>query len=79
MAKESMKAREVKRAKLVAKYAKKKAELKAAGDYEGLQLLPKNASTTVARSPVVRKATCVSSVFHVFSSAKWLLPVSSPV
>ena len=27
-----MKAREVKRAKLVAKYAKKKAELKAAGD-----------------------------------------------
>ncbi|MEZ3560999.1 MULTISPECIES: 30S ribosomal protein S14 [Duncaniella] len=45
MAKESMKAREVKRAKLVAKYAKKKAELKAAGDYEALQFLPKNAST----------------------------------
>ena len=44
MAKESMKARELKRAKLVAKYAKKKAELKAAGDYEALQLLPKNAS-----------------------------------
>ena len=44
MAKESMKAREVKRAKLVAKYDKKKAELKAAGDYEALQLLPKNAS-----------------------------------
>lgn len=44
MAKESMKAREVKRAKLVARYAKKKAELKAAGDYEALQLLPKNAS-----------------------------------
>ena len=44
MAKESMKAREVKRAKLVAKYAKKKAELKATGDYEALQLLPKNAS-----------------------------------
>ena len=44
MAKDSMKAREVKRAKLVAKYAKKKAELKAAGDYEALQLLPKNAS-----------------------------------
>ena len=43
MAKESMKAREVKRAKLVAKYAKKKAELKAAGDYEALQALPKNA------------------------------------
>ena len=43
MAKESMKAREVKRAKLVAKYAAKKAALKAAGDYEALQLLPKNA------------------------------------
>ena len=37
-----MKAREVKRAKLVAKYAKKRAELKAAGDYEALQALPKN-------------------------------------
>ena len=43
MAKESMKAREVKRAKLVAKYAKQRAELKAAGDYEALQALPKNA------------------------------------
>ena len=43
MAKESMKAREVKRAKLVDKYAKKRAELKAAGDYEALQALPKNA------------------------------------
>ena len=44
MAKESMKAREVKRAKLVAKYAEKRAKLKAEGDYEGLQKLPKNAS-----------------------------------
>ena len=44
MAKESMKAREVKRAKCVERYAKKRAELKAAGDYEGLQKLPKNAS-----------------------------------
>ncbi len=44
MAKESIKAREVKRAKLVAKYAAKRAELKANGDYEGLQKLPKNAS-----------------------------------
>ena len=35
MAKESMKAREVKRAKLVAKYAAKRAELKAAGDQIG--------------------------------------------
>ena len=37
MAKESMKAREVKRAKLVAKYAEKRKALKEAGDYEGLQ------------------------------------------
>jgi small subunit ribosomal protein S14 len=44
MAKESMKAREVKRAKLVAKYASKRAELIAKGDYIGLQKLPKNAS-----------------------------------
>ncbi|HHU57288.1 30S ribosomal protein S14 [Geofilum rhodophaeum] len=44
MAKESMKAREVKRAKLVARYAEKRARLKAEGDYEGLQKLPKNAS-----------------------------------
>ncbi|MCD6112280.1 MAG: 30S ribosomal protein S14 [Bacteroidales bacterium] len=44
MAKESMKAREVKRQKLVDKYAAKRAELKAAGDYVGLQKLPKNSS-----------------------------------
>lgn len=44
MAKESMKARELKRRKLVEKYAEKRAALKAAGDYEGLQKLPKNAS-----------------------------------
>ena len=39
MAKESMKAREVKRAKLVAKYAAKRAQLKAEGNYEALQSL----------------------------------------
>ncbi|MCY4562514.1 MAG: 30S ribosomal protein S14 [Flavobacteriaceae bacterium] len=44
MAKESMKAREVKRAKVVARYAEKRAELKKAGDYEALQKLPRNAS-----------------------------------
>ncbi len=44
MAKESMKARELKRQRLVEKYAEKRAALKAAGDYEGLQKLPKNAS-----------------------------------
>ena len=44
MAKESMKARERKRQKMVKKYAAKRAALKEAGDYEGLQKLPKNAS-----------------------------------
>jgi small subunit ribosomal protein S14 len=44
MAKESMIAREVKRAKLVEKYAEKRAQLKADGDWEGLQKLPKNSS-----------------------------------
>ncbi|GAB4315385.1 MAG: 30S ribosomal protein S14 [Bacteroidales bacterium] len=44
MAKESMKAREVKRRRLVEKYAEKRAALKAAGDYEALQRLPKNSS-----------------------------------
>lgn len=44
MAKESMKAREVKRAKLVAKYAEKRARLLEEGDYAGLQKLPRNAS-----------------------------------
>lgn len=44
MAKESMKAREVKRAKMVAKYAAKREKLKAEGDYESLQEIPKNAS-----------------------------------
>ena len=39
-----MKARVRKRAKMVAKYAEKRAALKAAGDYEGLQKLPKNSS-----------------------------------
>jgi small subunit ribosomal protein S14 len=44
MAKESMKAREVKRAKLVAKYAEKRAKLKAEGDYQALSLLPRNSN-----------------------------------
>jgi small subunit ribosomal protein S14 len=44
MAKEGVKAREIKRQKLVAKYADKRAALKAAGDFEGLDKLPKNSS-----------------------------------
>jgi len=44
MAKESIKAREIKRKKLVDKYAAKRKELKEKGDYIGLQKIPKNAS-----------------------------------
>lgn len=44
MAKESMKAREVKRLKMVEKFAAKKEALKAAGDFTALQKIPKNAS-----------------------------------
>jgi len=44
MAKESIKARQRKREVMVAKYAEKRAALKAAGDYQALDLLPKNAS-----------------------------------
>jgi small subunit ribosomal protein S14 len=44
MAKESLKAREVKRQKLVEKYAEKRAKLKAEGDYVGLSRLPRNSN-----------------------------------
>jgi small subunit ribosomal protein S14 len=44
MAKESVKARQRKREAMVARFADKRAALKAAGDYKALDLLPKNAS-----------------------------------
>jgi small subunit ribosomal protein S14 len=44
MAKKSVIARNEKRRKISAKYAKIRAELKESGDYEALQRLPKNAS-----------------------------------
>jgi small subunit ribosomal protein S14 len=44
MAKESIKAREVKRNKLVAKFAEKRKQLKAEGNWEELQKLPRNSS-----------------------------------
>jgi len=55
MAKTSQIARNEKRIKLVAKYADKRAALKAAGDWEGLQKLPKNSS------PVRVKNRCAVS------------------
>lgn len=44
MAKESMKARERKRERMVDQYAAKRAALKEAGDYQALARLPKNSS-----------------------------------
>lgn len=44
MAKKSIEARQNKREKMVARYAEKRAALKAAGDYAALDQLPKNAS-----------------------------------
>lgn len=44
MAKKSIIARENKRAKLVAKYADLRAKLKAEGDWDALDKLPKNSS-----------------------------------
>lgn len=46
MAKKSIIARDKKRIKMIEKYAEKRAELKAAGDFEGLHLLPRNSSPT---------------------------------
>jgi small subunit ribosomal protein S14 len=46
MARKSNVARDAKRIKMIDKYAEKRAELKAAGDYEGLHLLPRNSSPT---------------------------------
>ena len=50
MAKESMKAREVKRKKLVEKYAAKREELKKAGDYDAVQKLPRNSCKVRVRN-----------------------------
>jgi small subunit ribosomal protein S14 len=46
MAKESVKARQRKRERMVAQYAERRAALKAAGDYAGLDKLPRNSSPT---------------------------------
>jgi len=45
MAKESVKARQRKREKMVAQYAEKRAALKAAGEWQTLDQLPKNSSS----------------------------------
>lgn len=46
MAKKSIIARDLKRQKMIQKYAAKRAELKELGDQEGLAKLPRNSSPT---------------------------------
>lgn len=46
MAKKSIVARDKKRQAMITKYADKRAELKAAGDFEALHKLPRNSSPT---------------------------------
>lgn len=55
MARSSNIARDAKRLKMHSRYAAKRAELKAAGDYEGLSRLPRNSS------PTRRKNRCVET------------------
>lgn len=55
MAKKSVLARDAKRNKMIDKYAAKRAELKAAGDLEGLAMLPRNSS------PSRRKNRCIET------------------
>ncbi len=50
MAKESMKARDRKRAKMVAKYAEKRAQLKKEGKWDELDRLPRNSSPIRVRN-----------------------------
>lgn len=55
MAKKSIIARDLKRQKMYAKYAAKRAELKELGDMDGLHKLPRNSS------PTRRKNRCIES------------------
>jgi small subunit ribosomal protein S14 len=72
MARKSVIARNEKRKKLVAKYEDKRQALKEAGDYEGLQKLPRNSSPTrvVNRCSVTGRSRAVYRKYgltrHVF-------------
>lgn len=50
MARKSLIARDKKRQQMIQKYAKKRAELKAKGDQEGLAKLPKNSSPSRSKN-----------------------------
>lgn len=72
MARKSVVARNEKRKRLVAKYEDKRAALKEAGDWEGLQKLPRNSSPTrvVNRCSVTGRSRAVYRKYgltrHVF-------------
>lgn len=55
MAKKSIVLRDEKRKKMIDKYAVRRAEMKQAGDYVGLHLLPRNSS------PTRKKNRCVET------------------
>ncbi|QQS26587.1 30S ribosomal protein S14 [bacterium] len=50
MARKALVQRELKRAKLAEKYAARRAEMKAAGDFEGLAKLPRNSNPNRQRN-----------------------------
>lgn len=53
MAKKSALARDLKRKNMIAKYAAKRAELKAQGDQDAIQKLPRNSSPTRSKNRCV--------------------------
>jgi small subunit ribosomal protein S14 len=67
MAKTSIVARNEKRKRMADKYAAKREELKAAGDFEALQKLPRNSSPTRVRNrcSVTGRGKAVYSKFGI--------------
>ena len=82
MAKESMKAREVKRAKLIAKYAAKREQILADGNYDALQELPRNSSPIrlhnrckiTGRPKGYRRHFSISCIHFRETTSKGLIP-----
>ena len=70
MAKESVKARQRKRERMVAQYAEKRAALKAAGDYEGIGPVSKECFSCSFEKPlpVYRPSKRLYEVFRFFKN-----------
>ena len=71
MAKESVKARQRKREKMVEKFAEKRAALKAAGDWQALDQLPKNSSKFFGLSRVTFRDMALSGKIPGVTKASW--------